>query len=321
MQLFLTLILSAWRLWQLTPDVEPVTPVAATVVWVEGEVTQAASGAAEEELAATVEAMARLRVGEEVSLAEDAQVWALVGPRTLATLSGPGGFRITVDGLRPLRGAMPPRRVQLAGYEEGPVQATTGPAPEAPTSAGGLRLVSPRDTAVTTPRVRLIWAWPDGGARFDLMLERRDPDGGTEVVEQWQGLAGLVGAPWEPLTPGAWYRWTVAVSDGADRGEQTRQSWFMVLTPEEAGQARHRAAAIDALTSEVIPHEPVLDVLRARVLETHGLMTEAEMLWADLAERHPDRAGPARQVERLRARQLRPPTPRPSLPLPFLDLL
>jgi hypothetical protein len=168
--------------------------------------------------------------------------------------------------------------------------------------------------------VRLVWEASERDARFDLTLQRRELDGSLVLVEQWEGLAGRVSAPWEPLAAGTWYRWTIAPTGAGERGQGAAETWFLLLAPEQVARALDRVAAIDVLTAEVVAEEPVLDVLRCRVLETHGLLTDAEALWSDLAERRPERDDLGRQVRRLRARQLRPETASPALNLPFAAL-
>lgn len=294
---------------------------ALVVVWHEGEVTRAASDAAGNAFAAST---APLIIGEEITrptridATAEARVRILVAGDRLLALDGPGSWVVApglVEALAREPGARPstaPRVEPLAGFHEGP-----SPTLEALSSQpllGDLGL--PPTLLVTHPivpvtrleRPEIRWHWPYAAGRFDLVLEEVDGDGASLVViERWRNLAGRSHPLWAPLERGRRYRVRITHRSDADATPIADERVFHVLAPSEIAAVDGALASLDELQRGTDRYRPELDVLRARLLESHGLWDEAEKVWTGLTLLFPGRDDLLHQALRLRAKSLARP--------------
>ncbi len=303
------------------PTAEP-----AQVLWTTGDVRLLPDGATLEPPPAEAPPLEPVAVADtlpteaELLLEADADARVLVGGAVLAVATGPGRFRVGATGLQHVEGAGRVLAVPLTGFTLGPRPPAVAADPTGPAETGprALRITSPRHTAITDPEPTLRWRAPAGPARFDFTLWRLDAGGRQVLMERWRGLAGRTHVPAGPLKPGATYRWTVAVQGAAsDAAGAADEAWFEVLTADQVREVEGALSALDAAKDRVPRPSLELEVLRARLLESHGLLAAAEQVWQQLADREPDRPELQRQAQRLRRRQLGTPRPRLDELMPF----
>jgi len=305
------------------PPAPPVSPVplpeplaidgALVVVWHEGDVTRApvdASAAATPPLLGEqlikdtrLEARAggRLRIlvaGDRLLALEGPGAW-LVGSGQVLTLVDPPG----------LAAGRPPRVEPLATYREGPLPTleagSSQPLLEDMTLPPTLLVTHPIVPVTRHDRPDIRWHWPYPGGRFDLLLEEVDGDGHPlRVIERWRNLAGRSHALWAPLERGQSYR--LRLSHRAEEGASpiADERVFHVLAPSEIAAVDGAVASLDELQRIAPAYRPEVDVLRARLLESHGLWDEAESVWTGLTLLYPGRDELLHQALRLRAKSL-----------------
>lgn len=261
----------------------------------------------------------------------------LSGGERVATLTGSGRWLIETDRLtslaQPTPGERPdradragplrsprPKLDELVGYREGPM-AVLEPLASMPLVVDE---ALPMTLAITEPSAPVLrsevpeirWHWPFEGGRFDLILEEVDPSGveSVRLIERWRNLQTKQLRPWAPLLPGRTYRVTVSLASSAperasaapviaDSPIVDRQR-FHVLAPSERGAIDGAVASLDALQKDAKRFRPELDVLKARLLESHGLWGEAEAVWTGLAILFPSRDDILAHALRLHARSL-----------------
>lgn len=326
-----------------TPDAVAFEGTGVVVLWVEGEVVWRPEDRREVQPMALVIGE-RLEPGMLIEAGASSRAILLSGGDRMATLTGSGRWLIETDRLtslpqpgpgerpdrmdrvdRPDRVAAPlrsprPRVDALVGYREGPM-AVLEPLVSMPLV---LDEALPMTLAITEPSAPVLrselpvfrWHWPFGGGRFDLVLEEVDP-GGIEVVrlvERWRNLQTKQLEPWAPLLPGRTYRVTVSLASTAperasagptiaDSPIVDRQT-FHILAPSERSAVDGAIASLTAMQKEAKLFRPELDVLKARLLESHGLWGEAEALWTGLAILYPSRDDVLAHALRLHARSL-----------------
>lgn len=279
----------------------------AIVLWVDGAptITPRISGAWG---AGGPTARRRLREGDAllagrvVTLAAGDRLEALVHPEQLVVLSQPGDYHLQSDRFVAPDGPEPLVR-GLPGVRQGPhgrLVASTIALPEA--DDPGLRLIGPRNTMVRDARPQVRWEVGNPGGRFQLAIRSVDRRGEEHEIESWTGLAGRGHLPWRDLRPGGTYRVRVERVGSASSGPSLADdAWLRVLTPTERDAAE---AALDAWRAAFgdDSRTPSAQVIRAILLESYGLAAEAEAVWRELAEAHPERRGVIAHRDRLRQR-------------------
>ena len=99
---------------------------------------------------------------------------------------------------------------------------------------------------------------------------------------------------------------------------RTRKQWRAWLAKHHASSpgvwlVRHKrhtgveSMSLDELQRTAAAYRPEIDVLRARLLESHGLWDEAEAVWTGLSILYPGRDELLHQALRLRAKSLARP--------------
>ena len=260
-------------------------------------------------------------LGADVALllSEGARAVLLVDGDRLVAVRGPGRLRRERASLEVLAGASA-RELGLAGYREGPLPMIPAPvslpADESAAAEVGLALLAPAATTLRDPRPIIRWRWPEPEGRFDVTVTRlggRLPPGGPSragagapgqpeevLVERWQGVTGRSLTLWAPLARGARYAATVTLSGGPALGRAfAARAAFDVLGDSEEEAV---SGSLGALTALVQPGEslrPELEVLRARLLESYGLLADAERIWSALALLYPGHAELRYQARRL----------------------
>jgi hypothetical protein len=205
-----------------------------------------------------------------------------------------------------------PRVERLEGFREGPL-----PTLEAISSQPLLGdLALPPTLLITNPivpvmrvdRPEIRWHWPYLGGRFDLTLQEVDSDGESlRLIERGQNLAGRRHALWAGLDRGRSYR--LRIAHRAEGGESpiVDERVFHVLVPSEIAAVDGGLDRLDEVQRSSTDYRPEIDVLRARLLESHGLWDEAEKVWTGLTLLFPGRDELLHQALRLRAKSLARP--------------
>lgn len=306
------------------------------VLWVEGEVAWRPEDRREVQPTPLVIGE-RLEPGMVVEAGGSSRAILLSGGERVATLTGSGRWLIETDRLtslaQPTPGERPdradragplrsprPKLDELVGYREGPM-AVLEPLASMPLVVDE---ALPMTLAITEPSAPVLrsevpeirWHWPFEGGRFDLILEEVDPSGveSVRLIERWRNLQTKQLRPWAPLLPGRTYRVTVSLASSAperasaapviaDSPIVDRQR-FHVLAPSERSAIDGAVASLDALQKDAKRFRPELDVLKARLLESHGLWGEAEAVWTGLAILFPSRDDILAHALRLHARSL-----------------
>ncbi len=290
------------------------------VLWVEGAADEVSLSGEHDPLEAGE------RVAEQrIALGDQSILWLLDSTPSVVQIRGPGTF-LAIGGLvRPANEVAARPFSRSVAFFDRPTGANR---PGAIVDAGegddpkALGAGAPRDTALVEDGRRLRWSVPHPTAEVSLVVERREPDGGLILVERWRGIRGGTHSLHAPLLPGTWYRWTIARAAPGDPnaqqpdGPRTHSSWFRVLPPEahaavlrQLEEVKVLEQAADAQGLEGAGLARAAEVLRAEVLEAHGLFQAAEEAWASLADDNPQAAGIARRWQRMRRRTLRPPEP------------
>ncbi|TNF32588.1 MAG: hypothetical protein EP329_09725 [Deltaproteobacteria bacterium] len=232
----------------------------------------------------------------------------LGGDLQLVTGSGPASYRWTGDALITIAGSAPVA-THIAGYREGPrmpLPPIATPAPDEGESRNiGLAFVSPAATVLRDRSPVLRWRWSEPDARFDVTLLRADGAGAGTVVERWQALAGRSLVLWGPLDRGGRYRAIISLHGASALARVVSDEVaFAVLDGADAAALDEALAGLRAAATRAGGERPELQVLRARVFESYGLLAEAERAWAALALLYPERAELNAQARRL-AREVR----------------
>jgi len=316
----LLLLLALFALPLLPPGPsapEPPEPLALdgalVVAWHEGDVTRAPVDAS----AAPTPPL----LGEQ--LVQDTRLEARAGGRLrilvagdrLLALEGPGawivgsGQVLTLSDPPELAGGRAPSVETLATYREGPLPTleagSSQPLLEDMTLPPTLLVTHPIVPVTRHDRPEIRWHWPYLGGRFDLVLEEVGGDGqSVRVIERWRNLAGRSHTLWAALERGQSYRLRIShrAEDGASPIADERV--FHVLAPSEIAAVDGAVASLDELQRAAPAYRPEVDVLRARLLESHGLWDEAELVWTGLTLLYPGRDELLHQALRLRAKSL-----------------
>jgi|GEM_PF-1875527 len=311
---WLPILIASWLPAAAPPDsperpaLVPIAPPIAiehelTTLWVEGDARAVLA-----EAGPTVATSAALSCGEPlppgalVEVPERGRVVWLSGDLRVLTAYGPATHRWDGDVLATLAGAAP-RVSVVPGYREGPntplpAVATTAPDDDEDPNVG-LTFVAPVATVLRDVAPVLRWRWAEADARFDLTLERVESDAEAVIIERWRSLAGRSLVLWRPLERGARYRAVISLHGARALARVVSdQVEFDVL--DAAGEA----ALDDALAAlraagRGAPPRPELEVLRARVFESYGLLADAERAWAALALLYPGRPELNAQARRL----------------------
>jgi hypothetical protein len=315
------------------PDAVELEGNALVVLWVDGEVAWRPEDRREVQPTPLVIGE-RLEPGMIIEANAGSRAILLSGGERVATLAGSGRWLIETTRLSSLAQPAPgdraerggglrsprPQLDQLVGYREGPM-AVLEPLASMPLVLDEalpmtLAIIEPSAPVLRSELPELRWHWPFEGGRFDLVLEEVDP-GGNEVVrlvERWRNLQAKQLVPWAPLLPGRTYRVTVSLASSAPERSSAgsapsdspivdRQR-FHILAPSERSAVDGAIASLDALQKEAKRFRPELDVLKARLLESHGLWAEAEAVWTGLAILYPTRDDVLAHALRLHARSL-----------------
>ncbi len=292
------------------------------VLWTDGEVMARAEDQRETSASPLVLGE-RLEPGVVVEVASRARAILLAGGEQIATLKGPGRWLIETGRVsslplpydNSLRSPLA-RLDRLTGYREGPLPMlepmSSQPMLVDPGTPLTLAIAHPAAPVTRNVRPEIRWHWPFDGGRFDLTIEQTDPSG-TEVVrlvERWRNLEGRAHLPWSDLEMGATYRISLTHSPSADRPPTAGASaspivdrrLLHVLAPSEVAAVDGALASLDALQGEGRKFRPEIDVLRARLLESHGLWDEAEMVWTGLAILYPGKDDTLHNALRLHMR-------------------
>lgn len=242
-------------------------------------------------------------------------VLLLAGDR-LVELRGPGAWLFEAGRLipeaRPGVGPSPEPRVEaLEAYREGPLPTLIPPLSQPILQdlslPPALLILQPTAPVLRSDRPTIRWHWPYDGGRFDLLLERVEETGRSlGVVERWQNLAGLSHTLWAPLERGASYRVSLRYRSGSDSSPIADRQVFHVLAASEIAAVDGALASLDTLQARASRQRPEVEVLRARLLESHGLWAEAEAVWTALALRYPDNEALLQHALRLHAQGLEP---------------
>lgn len=325
------------------PDAVAFQGASVVVLWVEGEVVWRPEDRREVQPMALVIGE-RLEPGTLIEASGGSRAILLSGGDRMATLTGSGRWLTETDRLTSLMQAGPgerpdrmeradradrvagplrsprPQLESLVGYREGPM-AVLEPLISMPLA---LDEALPMTLAITEPSAPVLrselpeiqWHWPFEGGRFDLVLEEVDPSGVEVVglVERWRNLQKKKLEPWAPLIAGRTYRVTVSLApsspERSSAGAATPDSpiidrqRFHILAPSERSAVDGALASLDALQKDAKRFRPELDVLKARLLESHGLWSEAEAVWTGLAILFPSRDDVLAHALRLHARSL-----------------
>jgi len=287
------------------------------VVWHDGEVTSAPVDADVTPSAPLIGEV--LSADTRVEARKGGRLQLLVAGDRLLTLDGPGAWVVasgrvqavaSAPGAAPGHAPRPPAIEPLATYREGPL----------PTLEAGSSQPLLGDTAlpptllITHPVVpvtrheqpEIRWHWPYEDGRFDLVLEEVDAAGTPlRLIERWRNLAGRSHRLFSPLERGLAYRARIAHRTDEDGATPiSDQRTFHVLAPTEIAAVDGALASLDALQQAARSYRPEIDVLRARLLESHGLWDEAEAVWTGLTLRYPAKDELLHQALRLHARGL-----------------
>lgn len=291
---------------ELTSDSVSVEGTWLIVLWTDGEVVARAEDQRQTSASPLVLGE-RLGPGVIIDVANRARTILLAGGEQIATLKGPGRWLIETGRISSL--PMPfdnslrsplARLDRLSGYREGPLPMlepmSSQPMLNDPGSPLTLAIEHPSAPVTRSVRPEIRWHWPFDGGRFDLTIEQTDPSG-TEVVslfERWRNLDGRSHLPWSDLEMGATYRISLTHSNATDRAPALGSSSPIidrrvvhVLAPSEVAAVDGAITSLDALQGTNKKFRPEIDVLRARLLESHGLWDEAEMVWTGLAILYP----------------------------------
>ncbi|MFO0748073.1 MAG: hypothetical protein U1F43_20800 [Myxococcota bacterium] len=299
-------LLMALALAQPTP-LPGIAPLALTdvpvVIWSDGEATVRFG------LTLTALPMAPgigdvLDASHTLELASDGRLVLLVGGERLVVLRGPGTWRVLPGSIETAFGAAP-KVESLAPYREGPLPGLEAPSSQPPDDVGlgaTLALVDPRAPVARAAPTTLRWHWPHDGGTFELTIARKGADK-DEVIEHWRNLPGREHTLWSPLAGGNAYRVTLALMTptGPSDAIVDRRTLRILAEPEVAA-IDGALAALDALAAEAAAYRPEYDVLRARMLESNGLLGEAESVWTGLSILYPQRDELYQQAVRLHRR-------------------
>lgn len=316
-------------------DSVPIEGAALVVVWVDGEVTWRPEERREARPTPLVIGE-RLGPGLVVEAGASSRAVLLAGGDRLATMTGPGRWLLESDRItslpqpaeRPERvgGALRSPRPQLerlTGYREGSI-AVLEPLVSMPLVLDEalpmtLALIQPAAPVLRSATPELRWHWPFEGGRFDLTLEETDASGieAVRLVERWRNLQSKQLVPYAPLVQGRTYRVTLSLGStlaGASMGAMGQdlaadspivdRRVFHVLAPSEKSAVDGALGSLDTIQQGARRFRPELDVLKARLLETHGLWDEAEAVWTGLAILYPSRDDVLAHALRLHARSV-----------------
>jgi len=297
----------AGRIVEPTTDSVRIGATTLVVLWTDGEVV-ARPEERRENAALPLLLGEHLGRGVVVDAALNSRAIFLAAGDELVTLAGPGRWLIETGQITALN--IPPdgrirsplaRLDRLEGYREGPLPMlepmSSQPMLVDPSSLLILAIAHPSAPVTRSVRPEIRWHWPYEGGRFDLIIEQTDPSG-TEVValfERWRNLEGRTHQPWADLEMGATYRISLAHAATSDRSPATSPASspifdhrvVHVLAPSEIAAIDGATASLDRLQGNGTKFRPEIDVLRARLLESHGLWDEAEMVWTALAILYP----------------------------------
>lgn len=283
---------------------------ALVVLWYEGTVLRSADGTTSPPLLGEV-----IVEDTRVEAQGRAKIEILVAGDRLLELEGPGAWivgsgRVQALAEATLPSAKAPRVELLTTYREGPLPTleagSSQPLLSDMTLPPTLLVIEPIVPVTRHDRPDIRWHWPYAGGRFDLLLEELDANGkAVRVIERWTNLTGRVHPLWAPLERGQRYRVKLAhrAEDGAS--PITDQREFHVLAPSEIAAVDGAIASLDELQKTAKRYRPEIDVLRARLLESHGLWDEAEAVWTGLTLLYPGRDELLHQALRLRAKSMR----------------
>lgn len=308
------------------------------VVWFQGDVTRAPSGSVAGPPGAprligpaqTSGPQAPL-IGEvlteptRVDAGTGGQLRLLVAGHQLLLLDGPGAWQIgsgqvvTLDAAGfPAReptpagtapASRPPRVEPLTGFREGPLPLlepiSSQPLLDDLTLSPSLTLTSPIVPVIRTDRPAIRWYWPYPLGAFDLIIEEVDSEGRSlRRIERWQNVQGRDHTLWNPLDRGRRYRVRITHRVEGGLSPIADQRTFHVLAGSEIAAVDGSLDRLDELQRSSIAYRPELDVLRARLLESHGLWDEAETVWTGLTLLFPGRDTLLHQALRLRAKSM-----------------
>jgi hypothetical protein len=266
----------------------------------------------------------RLGPGTIVVAQAGARAIVLSGGDQIATITGPGRWLLETGRITSLVWPTTPpidppmrspraRLDRLLGYREGPMPMLE------PLSSQPMFYDDPlpMTLAITQPsapvsrsRPEVRWHWPFDGGRFDLLIEETDASGSevVRVVERWRNLEGRSHVPMSELIEGSTYRLTVSLTStrrATDGGSPILDRRLLhILAPSEASAVDGALTSLDALQGQARRFRPELDVLRARLLESHGLWDEAEAIWTGLAILYPGNNDVLSHAMRLHSRSV-----------------
>ncbi len=270
-----------------------------TLVWVRGGVTVTSHGDGDE-VAAPALIGDVMGPGEGLEIGGDGAALILSGGAVLVEVRGTARCSYGEGGVLECRGRAP-RRERLQGYREIAPLPALGPGSEAPpasVSPRGLMIIEPAATVSRTATPALRWRWSGGEGRFDLELTRED--GGTRTIERWRGLNARELTPWRPLTRGGRYRLRVSLAGAAPLADEVfDEIAFSVLDAAAARAVDGALTSLDALQRSTSRLRPEIEVLKARLLESYGLLGEAARIWAALSLLYPGRAELRTRARRL----------------------
>ena len=305
---------------QGAPAAPPAPPAEQTiqVLWVDGVALLVAAREADgSQTANPVTLGADLASGRVLQLALGANLHVLVDDALLASADGPGRFVVCGDGLQALDRAAPRRRI-LTGYEPGLAGDTLGRrARRPPGVVEPVSVASPRGATLADPAPLLRWRAREPETRVELQLDVLGALGRLDTIERWSGLGGTEHRPWRPLERGRYYRWEILPYHAPEEERVASHAWFRVMSAEEAASLQRSLAALDGHVLPGEPPPPEIEVLRARLFESHGMAVEAAATWAGLAKRWPRRRDLRLQVQRLARLEVQPPAGVVDYPLPF----
>ena len=316
---WLPLVLAAWipvpppTAVPVSPDAIPVSaelprvPVGHGIaaLWVEGPASVRVGAGDPEQASADLPMLCGdvTPPGSTLTLGEGARAVLIGGDLQLMSLRGPGVHRWTGDELVTVAGPRPALS-SVPGYREGPLAPLPPIATLVPRDGDhierDLAFVSPPATAQRDTRPVLRWRWSEPDARFDVTVSRSADDGSEAIVERWRALSGRSLVLWAPLERGAGYHATIALHGARSPGGQVSDEvTFSVLADADDAALAASLGALREVASRDGEVHPELEVLRARLYESYGLLADAERTWAGLALLYPAHGELNAQARRL----------------------